>query len=140
MAARGGAGVRSPRLSGLWEMMRHSSLTEAGPTRLKLAITAVELQLYPAVCRLPQKCVPWQKLLTWLKLACPISRLLPHHTRTGLGTDFPYALRRSVDHRRRRPPAGGCGERSRRNELGLVEARARFRVTLLSRVGGAQFF
>lgn len=53
VAARGGAGVRSPRLSDLWETMRHSSPTEAGPTRLKLAITAVELQLYTVVCSLP---------------------------------------------------------------------------------------
>lgn len=62
VAARGGAGVRSPRLSDLWETMRHSSPTEAGPTRLKLAITAVELQLYTVVCSLPpppkKKCVP----------------------------------------------------------------------------------
>lgn len=88
----------------------------------------------------PKKCVPQQKLLTWLKLACPVFRLLPHHTRTGPGTASPYALRRSMDHRRRRPLAGGCGERSRRNEFGLVGAGARFRVTLLNRVGGAQFF
>lgn len=135
--APGGVWLRSPRL-GLWSPASLPSYAWTWcsiqvPRKLPRPCSSLWSPL--RVCSSTQwpgaspKCVSWQKLITWLKAACPGSTHYPRHTHS-LGTTTLYAPSGSRDHWQRRPLAGDWGERSRGNELGLVGAGERFRATL----------
>lgn len=97
--APGGVWLRSPRL-GLWSPASLPSYAWTWcsiQVPRKLPRPGSSLWSPLRVCSSTQcpgaspKCVPWQKLITWLKAACPGSTHYPRHTHS-LGTTTLYAL------------------------------------------------